>query len=200
MSSHTTSSTELLALLQAIENSSDEQEKSGAMGQLFHLLYDELYHQAQRQRRDWHGEYTLNTTALVHEAYEKLLGSSVGTYHSRAHFLAVSARAMRQILHDYAKSKWAVKRGGGVPKVSLDVLEWESGDPSDLNLAILLELSEAMERLHSVHPDGASVLECRFFAGMTIEETAVALGVSEATVKRRWRLSKAWLYREMNAD
>lgn len=197
---HTTNTNRLLELLHAIDNSPDDEEKSGHMGQLFQLLYDELHNQAQRQRRDWQGEYTMNTTALVHEAYEKLVGSSKSTFYSRAHFMAVAAQAMRQILYDYAKSKRAIKRGGNAPRTSLDVLEWEAGEDNNMSMAVLLELSEVMEQLHAINPAGAKVLECRFFAGMTIEETATALDVSEATVKRRWRVAKAWLYKEMVSD
>jgi RNA polymerase sigma factor (TIGR02999 family) len=166
---------------------------------LLAILYDELKSLARRERRRRHGHDTLNTTALVHEAYMKLAGSRSARFESRAHFMATAARAIRQILVNHARDKGAIKRGGSREGVSLDVLgEAElpglrSRPPSDR----LLDLDRALERLAAVNERASRIVECRFFGGMTIGETAVALDVSTATVTRAWALAQAWLLREM---
>jgi RNA polymerase sigma-70 factor, ECF subfamily len=160
---------------------------------LFAAVYAELKSLAQSQRRRWEGDYTLNTTALVHEAYVKLAGAGAVRVENRAHFLALAGRAMRQILVNYAERRRAQKRdaSGAV-------------DPDDganpLSAAVaeeILELHGALERLARVEERHARVVECRFFAGLQIDETAVALGVSPATVKRDWQFASAWLRREL---
>lgn len=175
---------------------------SEAVNKLFPLVYKELHAQAKQQRQRWHGNRTLNTTALVHEAYIKLVDPSQASWQSRAHFLGVAAKAMRHILIDYAKRSRRKKRGGDVAKASFDDLEEHLVVPEDLpNLAdradTLLELDSALERLAALNERQCRVVECRFFGGMTIPDTAAALGISPSTVKRDWILAQAWLYREI---
>ena len=172
--------------------------RSGAMDDLFPLVYEELRRRAHLQRRRWRGEETLNTTALVHEAYLKLAGAEARDWENRAHFLAVASRAMRQVLIDYARRRKAEKRGGERHPVSLDELRLEAGPTleSDRNEA-LLALEDSLTRLEEENPRHGRIVECRFFGGMTIRETAAALGTSPATVKRGWAIARAWLYRDM---
>lgn len=170
------------------------------MGQLFPLVYDELRGLAHHQRRDWHGDYTLNTTALVHEAYLKLIDQTQVEANSRAHFMGIAAKAMRHLLIDYARRRRAKKRGGGREKVSFEAVKQALGHEialSEERTETLLALDDALERLAAVHERQGRVVECRFFGGMTIAETASALGVSPATVKRDWAMAQAWLYRHM---
>lgn len=166
--------------------------------ELLPLVYDELHELARRQRSRWQGDYTVNTTALVHEAYLKLVGQSTVDFESRAHFLAVAARAMRQILIDYAKQRQAQKRGGDVQKVTLDegVHDLFGGELllAGQSAETLLALDEALARLAQIDERLGLIVECRFFGEMTIEETAAVLGVSPATVKRSWTTARAWLY------
>jgi RNA polymerase sigma factor (TIGR02999 family) len=173
----------------------------GAFDELLPLVYDELHHIAARERRRWDGDDTLNTTALVNEAYLKLVDRSAPNWRSRAHFLAVASTAMRQILIDYAKRKRAAKRGGAHPHVPLHDLEATlrreevaSGSRDE----VLLALDESLGRLQRLDPRQARIVECRFFGGMSIDDTAEALGVSAATVKRGWAMAQAWLYRDLH--
>jgi RNA polymerase sigma factor (TIGR02999 family) len=172
-----------------------------ALEELFSLLYDELYGLARRQRQRWIGEYTLNTTALVHEAYLKLAGRGRMGMESRAHFSAVAARAMRHILCNYARDRRALKRGGASGMLTLDEAHVPAGqdhftaERSDM----LVALDVALRRLEQVDPRRGQVVECRFFGGLTIEETAAAIGASARTVKRDWAVAQAWLHREMEA-
>jgi RNA polymerase sigma factor (TIGR02999 family) len=164
-----------------------------AVDQLFPLLYQELKGIARRQRRRERPEHTLNTTALVHEAYEKLLGLDRMTWQNRAHFLAVAAQAMRRVLVDYAVATKAQKRGGQRQRVSLDDAMLQADRPVEQLIAVDVQLT----RLEELNPRLARVVECRFFSGMSIEETAQALSSSPATVKRDWQLARAWLHREL---
>ena len=171
-----------------------------AMDELFALLYDELRAIAHRQRRRWQGDDTLQTTALVHEAFLKLVDQDRIAAESRAHFLGVAARAMRHILCNYARDQRAQKRGGGVVHVVLDESKGNavsSNVPSE-PMGVLISLDEALRRLERVDPRQSKVVECRFFGGLTIDETAGALGVSQRTVKRDWAMAQAWLHREMS--
>jgi RNA polymerase sigma factor (TIGR02999 family) len=160
---------------------------------LFPLVYDELRRIAHRQlQREWDG-HTLDTTALVHEAYLKLVDQTRAGFTDRAHFFAVAANAMRRILVDYARRYLADKRGGAPRRVTLtdDMLVAE--ERADTLLAIndaLLELSRIDERL-------SKVVECRFFGGLTEEETAEVLGVTARTVRRDWTKAKGWLHRTL---
>lgn len=167
---------------------------TGALDEVFAVIYDELHELARCQRGRWRGDYTLNTTALVHEAYLKLVGRGRAGWSDRAHFLAVAATAMRQILVNYAQMRSAQKRGGGAPHVSLQ----DIGPIMDAETAEdVLALHEALGRLARLNERQAKVVEARFFAGMPVRETAEVLGVSPATVKRDWALASAWLHKEI---
>jgi len=168
-----------------------------ALDSLFPLVYEEIRAIAHRQRRRWRGQHTLNTTALVHEAYLKLAGSERIGAESRAHFLAVAATAMRQILINYAESRRTRKRGGELGHVSLSELEAGPSPRHELprdDADLLIELDAALRHLAAVHSRQARVVECRFFGGMTVDETALALAVSPRTVRRDWTVAQAWLH------
>jgi RNA polymerase sigma factor (TIGR02999 family) len=172
-----------------------------AFDALVPLLYDELRVLARRHRRRWQGDETLGTTALIHEAYLRLVDQSAPQWTSRPHFLAVASRAMRQVLLDYAKRRHAAKRGGARRRLSLDEVQdalVAHDDPSAADAEALLAVEEALRRLERHDSMHARVVECRFHAGLTIEDTAEALGISPATVKRRWALAQAWLYRDLS--
>jgi len=169
------------------------------LDELFALLYDELRGLAHRQRRRWQGDDTLDTTALVHEAYLKLVGHARITVESRAHFLALASKAVRHILCNYARARGTERRGGGLERLPLD--EWKA-HPGQVVLSqeqadALAALDDALRRLGQVDPRQSKVVECRFFGGLTIEETATAIGVSPRTVRRDWAVAQAWLHREM---
>lgn len=172
-----------------------------AFDELFPLVYEELKGLAHAQRRGWQGDDTMNTSALVHEAYLKLAAHDHLDWESRAHFRSVAARAMRQILIDYARGKKARKRGGDLVAVTFDEMRIEESDGdrelSDERADSLIALDEALKRLAERDERQSRVVVCRFFGGMTIRDTAVALGVSTATVERDWARAKAWLYRDM---
>jgi RNA polymerase sigma factor (TIGR02999 family) len=171
-----------------------------AFEQLFPLVYDELHNLAGIQRRRWEGDDTLNTTALVHEAYLRLVDQSAPQWNNRPHFMAVAATAMRQILLDYAKRKQAAKREGSrnyIPLHELENLLGGNGESSDALPEALIALDSALVKLEQHNSRQRSVVECRFFAGMTIEDTAEALDLSPATVKRDWTMAQAWLYNEL---
>jgi RNA polymerase sigma factor (TIGR02999 family) len=170
-----------------------------ALDDLLPLVYRELHALARRQRRRWKGDETLNTTALVHEAYLRLADQSAPQWSNHAHFLAVASTAMRQILVDYAKRKRAGKREGGRRRVDLREVEavLAGGGASEVQSDALLALDESLHRLERHDPRQCQVVECRFFGRMTIEDTAEALGISSATVKRGWAMAQAWLYRDL---
>lgn len=174
---------------------------SPAADQLFPVVYEELRAIARRQRRRWQGAETLDTTALLHEAYLRLAGSGVAAYRDRAHFMAVACTAMRQILIDYARATRAEKRGGGLRRLSFDEVELALGDRSGFSAEqaeLLLAVDDAVRRLTLESERLGRIVECRFFGGMSLQETADALQVSLATVKRGWSLAKAWLVRELS--
>ena len=171
-----------------------------AFDELLPLVYDELHRAAERQRRRWQGDETLNTTALVHEAYLRLVDQSAPQWQGGAHFLAVASRAMRQILINYAKRNAAAKRGGGTRHVPLHEIETalkEAEDPSEARDEALVALDDSLRRLESFDKRQSRIVECRFFGGMTIQDTAEALGISPVTVKRSWASAQAWLYRDL---
>lgn len=172
-----------------------------ALEALFPLVYKELRALARRQRLAWHGNPTLNTTALVHEAYLKLVDQDRLGATSRAHFFAIASKAMRHILCNYARDRSRKKRGGEIQHVSLDKMDVAEAHPafSDDAAEILAALGDALERLEQIDKRRSQVVECRFFAGLSVEDTAAALDISPATVKRDWTLARAWLYREMQA-
>lgn len=162
-----------------------------AADRLFSLIYDELRIIAKSHRRRWVGNETLNTTALIHEAFVKLDGQD--HWNSRTHFYATAAKAMRHILVNYAEKKRAGKRGGGVPDLPLDEVLLVSDEAAD----DALELHQVLEELEKDRPRWCRIVECRFFGGMSIEETAHALDISPATVGREWRLASAWLFQRL---
>lgn len=161
---------------------------------LLNLVYTELRRQAHRYLQKERSGHTLQTTALVHEAYLKLSQQKSVAWESRSHFFGVAATLMRRILIDYAKSKHRVRRGG-----SQDDLPLENAltvAVSDTNFD-LLELNEALDRLAEKDENLARLVELRFFSGLDVVETAQVLDVSESTVKRDWAMAKAWLHREL---
>lgn len=165
-----------------------------ALDALVPLLYGELRQAARRQLRRERPGHTLDTAALVHEAFLKLVRLDRIEWQGRAHFLALAARTMRHVLVDYAVRRNAEKRGGGQPPLPLEeVAVAAAGAPADL-----LTLDNALRRLEALDTRQAQIVECRFFGGMTVEETAEALGVSESTVKRDWTMSRAWLNYELS--
>jgi RNA polymerase sigma factor (TIGR02999 family) len=164
-------------------------------GSLFSLVYEELHEQAHRFLQRERREHTLQTTALVNEAYLKLADQNVA-WQSRAQFFAVAATLMRRILVDYAKHRQRLKRGGKAESIPLDdVLEVAVSNTS----FDLLALDEALNRLAEKEEHLARVVELRFFSGLDVPETAEVLGVSESTVKRDWAMARAWLHRELTA-
>lgn len=168
---------------------------AAAVGEVFALVYEELRRIARAQLRRVRGIDTLNTTAIVHEAYLKLVRSPGMSYEDRVHFYSVAAKAMRQILLNHARDRLAQKRGAGAVHFPLD----EVDAPIEARAGELIELDQALDRLALLEERLARVVELRFFAGLSVPETAKALGVGEATVKRDWAAARAFLHREMHA-
>lgn len=167
----------------------------GAKDRLLALVYDELRAIASRQLRQERSGHTLSATALVHEAYLKLAGLDHLQWQNRAQFYAIAAQAIRRVLVDYAVRRQRIRRGGGEWRaVTLD----EAAELGEAKPDELWALEEALRRLEVVYPRQARVIECRFFGGLSIEETAAALDASPATVKRDWELARAWLNRELS--
>ena len=166
-----------------------------AKAELVDALYGQLRRIAARQLRANRANHTLQPTALVHEAYLKMLGRAAIHFRNRAHFFAVAAKVMRQVLVDYARARLTDKRGGGVDIVHLEeALIFEKGQPQEI-----LDLSEALEKLEVQDLRAYQVIELRVFGGLTVEETAEALDVSPRTVKREWNLGRAWLLGELRS-
>ena len=179
---------ELTELLQ-----SWSQGDQGALEKLMPLVYNDLHRLAQRYMSDERPGHTLQATALVNEAYVRLMDSRHTTFESRAHFFAVCARAMRRILVDWARSRGAVKRGSAAPPIELnEALAVAPG--SDL-----VAIDDALNALTAVDPRKGQMVELRFFGGLSVQETAAVLKVSEETVHRDWKLAKSWLRRELSA-
>lgn len=166
----------------------------GSVDRLFSLVYDELRLLARRQLRRSDGR-TLDTTALVHEGYLKLVDQSRATVRDRGHFFALACRAMRQILVDHTRRRLAAKRGGGDVLAPLDEAQVAGGEPRPVDL---LAVDDALGRLEAVDPRMGRVVEMRFFGGLSVEETAVAMAISPRTVKREWQKARAYLYRELS--
>jgi RNA polymerase sigma factor (TIGR02999 family) len=166
-----------------------------ALSELLPVVYQELRKLSRKYLRRESNQQTLQTTALVHEAYLRLLGDQNLQWKDRAHFLGIAARSMRQILVERARARHAQKRGGVQHAVTLE----DNMLRQDQAVVDLLVLDEALEALAALDPKQAEVVELRFFAGLTVEETAEVMGISPATVKRYWTLSKAWLRREMSS-
>lgn len=183
------SSRDITGLLDAVRNGD-----RAALHQLFSAVYAELRAAAHRQLRAARPGDTLQTTALVHEAYIKLAGSGRTDWRDRHHFFSVAARAMRQIIVDYARARGAQKRGGQAPRVDLDeqpvaVLEPEYD---------LVALDQALTELEARSERPARIVELRFFGGLSVEETAEVMNISERTVKREWRRARAFLYEALS--
>ena len=168
-----------------------------AMNELVPLVYDELRAIARRKLRYERRGHTLNTTALVHEAYLKLVRLDRVQWQSRAHFLAIAAQAMRNILVNHALRRKRAKRGGGIPHTTLEESAAETATMPVAEADRILALDEALKGLAEVNPRHARIVECRFFGDMTIEETATAMDLSPATIKRDWTLLRAWLGRQV---
>jgi RNA polymerase sigma factor (TIGR02999 family) len=167
-----------------------------ALDQLLPLVYKELRGIADRYLRRERADHTLQATALVHEAYLRLIDQRNVEWQNRAHFFGVAAQMMRRILVDHARAHQTAKRGSGGIKVSLDdVLEI-----SDEQMDSMLALDEALKALEQIDPQKSRIVELRFFGGLSIEETAAALGIGTATVIRQWRMAKAWLYNEVTGE
>ena len=167
-----------------------------ARDQLLPLVYDELREIAHRYLSRERRDHTLQTTALVHEAYLRLIDQHAVQWRNKAHFFGVAAQSMRRILIDYARSHQTAKRGQGAAKVLLD----DALDVADERAGVLLALDEALAMLAQFDPQKSRVVELKFFGGLTVEESAEVLGVSVPTVVRHWRLAKAWLYQEISKE
>ena len=167
-----------------------------ARDQLMTVVYEELHRLARKHMAREPRGHTLQTSALVHEAFLRLIGQRNVHWQNRAHFFGLTAQMMRRILVDYARNRRFAKRGGGARRVSLD----EALIISDERSAEVVALDEALERLSVIDPRKSQLVELRFFAGMSIEETAELLNVSPGTVMRDWTLAKAWLRREISID
>jgi len=167
-----------------------------AMEKLLPIVYDELRRLAHKQLFNERSDHTFNTTDLVHEAYLKLVKLDRIRWQNRAHFFAIAAQAMRNILVNYAVKRKAQKRGGGQEKIPID----EVLVMSEQRAEALLALDEALKHLNTLSTRQHQIVECRFFGGLSIEETAEVLGVSPATVKRDWNLARAWLNRELREE
>lgn len=165
-----------------------------ALDELMPLVYQELRKLAGSYLRSERPDHTLQPTALIHEAYLRMIGKNMPEWQSRAHFFGVAARLMRQILVEHARTRHAVKRGGDQQKISLDDAPQVF---AQADAAELLALDDALTKLAAFDERRSRILEMRSFGGMSVEETALALGVSDTTVKREMRLAQAWIRREL---
>jgi RNA polymerase sigma factor (TIGR02999 family) len=179
--------------LERTDSSANMAPLDDALVPLVPVVYEELRRIARRQLRNERTGHTLTTTALVHESYLKLAEQTRAAFHDRAHFLAVASQAMRRILIDYARGHRASRRGGDQQRIDLDDATLAAVEQSES----LIALHEALERLEKLDPRQSRVVEYRFFGGMTEQETATALGVTERTVRRDWIKAKLWLYAEL---
>lgn len=166
---------------------------------LLPLVYDELHRQAHRYLRGERSNHTLQTTALINEAYLRLVGQKSVEWQNRAHFFALAANMMRRILVDYAKTRHRVKRGGSDDDLSLeDALSVAAETTSEAVKIDLIALDSALDKLAAKDERLARIVELRYFSGLTVEETAEVLNISTMTVKRDWNVAKAWLHKEIN--
>ena len=187
----TSGTNDVTRLLSELRNGNED-----AVAKLVPLLYRELRRMAGAYLSNERRNHTLQPTALVHEAYLRLVDQKDVQWQNRQHFFGVAAQVMRRVLVDHARGHEAVKRGGSVPKVSLEEAIVISKERS----AELLALDEALTRLATLDQQQARIIELRFFGGLTVEETAEVLGISPATVKRDWNMAKAWLNREVRKE
>jgi RNA polymerase sigma-70 factor, ECF subfamily len=167
-----------------------------ALERMMPIVYGELHRLAHRYMNRENRGHTLQTSALVNEAYLRLVDQRGVEWHNRAHFFAIAAQMMRRILVDYARSHLYAKRGAGAVHLSLTQAEVVSKEPT----AEVTDLDEALTKLESLDPRQARVVELRFFGGLTIKETAEAMAISIDMVKREWSTAKAWLHREMKSS
>ena len=167
-----------------------------ALDQLVPVVYDELRRRAERAMRRQPPGHTLQATALVHEAYLRLVDQQRVAWQSRAHFFGVAAKAMRRILIDHARARQAAKRGGAASPLTLGSAGEVAAEQPSVDV---LALDEALTRLAALDPQKSQLVELRYFTGLGIEETAEVLGISPATVKREWNAARAWLKRELGA-
>jgi RNA polymerase sigma factor (TIGR02999 family) len=167
-----------------------------ALDRLMPVIYRECLVIAEQQLRREHPDHTLDPTALVHELYLRLVDQRRASWESRSHFFGIAAKLMRRILVDHARARRAEKRGGGALLVSLGAA---ADTPNESCVEDVLAIDGALDRLAAVDPEQVQIIELRFFAGMTVEETARLVNRSPRTVKREWRLAKAWLFRELRA-
>lgn len=172
----------------------NERQNTAETDALLNLVYAELHRQAHRYLQKERSGHTLQTTALVHEAYLKLAEQKSVAWESRSHFFALAATMMRRILIDYAKAKHRQRRGGSKEDLPLETALTVAVNDTNFDL---LELDEALNRLAEKDAQLAQIVELRFFSGLEVTETAEVLGVSESTVKRDWAMAKAWLHREL---
>lgn len=169
--------------------------KENALEALMPVVYAELHRQAASYLRRERVGHTLQATALINEAYLKLIDQREVNWQNRAHFFGIAAQAMRRILVDHARSRHRDKRGGGAENLPLEAAEFATSGDGTVDL---IALDEALTRLALLDERQSRIVELRFFSGLSVEETAEALGVSPATVKNEWRTAKAWLFQELN--
>ena len=167
--------------------------RAKASDELLPMVYEELLLIARQRLRDERAHHTLNATALVHEAYMRLVGDDTAAWENRAHFFGAAARAMRQVLIDYARRRGRAKRGGEARRLPLSVVDLAVEAPVEDVLAV----DRAVEKLAQKDPRMADIVQLRFYAGLSAEETAAALGLSERTVRREWSLARAWMMKEL---
>jgi RNA polymerase sigma-70 factor (ECF subfamily) len=170
-----------------------------ALEQLLPLVYRELHTLASRYLSRERRDHTLQPTALLHEAYLRIAGQREADWQNRAHFFGIAAQVMRRILVDHARRDRRVKRGGGAAHLELGAVD-PPGPQAAVDAVDAYALDQALSRLEALDPEQGRMVELRFFGGMTIEETAVVMGKSTATIKREWAVARAWLYRELAGD
>jgi RNA polymerase sigma factor (TIGR02999 family) len=171
---------------------------AAAAEELFPIVYDELRRMARAQMANERAEHTLQATALVHEAYLRLVGNTNPNWDGRGHFFGTIAEAMRRILVDHARIKSAAKRGGDRDRIELEAEQLPAALSTE-GVVDVLTLDEALTKLAVEAPDKARLVKLRYFAGLSLEETAMAMGISETTAKRYWVYARAWLFRELES-
>ncbi len=168
-----------------------------ALDRLMPLVYQELHRMASRYLRSERSGLTLQSTALVHEAYVRLVDQRQVDWQNRAQFFGLAAQAMRRILVDHARSRGRAKRGSDAPRVAMDAVDPVAA-PDGVDREDAVALDTALKKLESIDPGQAEIVELRFFGGLSVEETAAVLSMSPSTVKREWALARAWLRRELD--
>jgi RNA polymerase sigma factor (TIGR02999 family) len=170
--------------------------KKESLDRLIQLVYAELRRIADGYLRNERAQHTLQPTALVHELYARLAAQEQPDYQNRAHFLGVAANVMRQILIDHARGKYAMKRGGSAPKMSLE----EAYETAVERPSVMIRIDDALQDLEKRDPQKARLIELRFFGGLTLEESAEVLGLPLSTIRTELRVAQAWLHRELDRD